>query len=97
MIIQCGPTVIAGLVLSYGSESLRCVAPASIYVIPGTVFVGFGLWALKSAAHCIEAASAHIGGSPITFGLPGMQVNPFVPSRRTIIFPLTSVSTTRAP
>jgi len=30
MIIQCGGTVIGGLVLSYGSESLRCVAPASI-------------------------------------------------------------------
>jgi hypothetical protein len=32
-----------GLVLSKGSVSLRCVAPASMYVMPGTVLVGFGL------------------------------------------------------
>ncbi len=55
MIIQCGPIAISGLVLSNGSESLLCVAPASMYVIPGTVFVGFGLCAAKSIIHCIEA------------------------------------------
>src|SRR5262249_58790164 len=90
MIIQCGPTVIAGLVLSFGSESLRWVAPASMYVIPGTVFVGLGLCALASANHCKEAASTHMGGSPIRLGLPGMQAKPFLPSRRTTGFPLPS-------
>jgi hypothetical protein len=30
MIIQCGPMIIGGLVWLYGSESLRCVAPASM-------------------------------------------------------------------
>src|SRR5215475_2301657 len=64
--------------------------------MPGTVFVGFGLRALKSAAHCIDGASAHIGGSPTTFGFPGMQVKPLVPSRTTTIFPCVSVSTIRA-
>jgi hypothetical protein len=96
MIIQCAGTVIGGLVVSYGSESLRWVAPASIYVIPGTVFVGFGLCALKSAAHCIDAASAHIGGSPMTLGFPGMHVKPFVPSRKMATFPCASISTMRA-
>ncbi len=37
----------------------------------------------KSAAHCIDSPSAHIGGSPMTSGLPGMHLNPLVPSRRT--------------
>src|SRR5262249_35569975 len=44
----------------------------------------------------MDAASAHIGGLPITFGFPGMQVKPFVPSRNTTIFPCESVSTMRA-
>lgn len=96
MIIQCGGTVIGGLVLSYGSESLRCVAPASMYVIPGMMFVGFGLWALKSACHCMEAASMHIAGSPIAFGWPGIHVKPFIPSRKTTVFPFESISTMRA-
>src|SRR6266403_3191887 len=43
LIIQCGPTVIAGLVVSLGSESFLCVAPASLYVIPGSRLVGLGL------------------------------------------------------
>jgi len=77
-IIQCGPTLIGGLVLSYGSESLRCVAPASMYMIPGTVLLGFGLCALKSAAHCMAAASAGMGGSPMTFRFPGIQVKPLL-------------------
>src|SRR5215831_20065010 len=63
-----------------------------MYVIPGTVFVGLGLCALASANHCNEAASTHMGGSPITSGLPGMQVKPLLPTRRTIVFPFASVS-----
>ena len=35
-IIQCAPILIGGSVLSVGSESLRCVAPASMYSMPGT-------------------------------------------------------------
>src|SRR5580700_4515116 len=61
--------------------------------MPGTVLVGLGLRALKSAAHCIDAASAHMGGSATTFGLPGIQVKPLLPSRSTTILPRASVST----
>jgi hypothetical protein len=46
-----------GPVLSNGSESLRCVAPASIYSIPGTVAVGLGLCSLASLFHCIDRGS----------------------------------------
>src|SRR4029077_735701 len=67
-----------------------------MYVMPGTVLVGFGLCALKSANHCSEAASAHSGGSPTTLGFPGIQVNPLLPSRSTVILPWASVSTIRA-
>jgi hypothetical protein len=35
-IIQCAPILIGGSVLSVGSESLRCVAPASMYSMHGT-------------------------------------------------------------
>src|SRR5262249_48124089 len=87
MIIQCGPMATGGLVWSNGSESLRWLAPASMYVIPGTVLVGLGFRAAKSAAHCMDGWSAHIGGSPTAFGLPGMQVNPFEPSRKTTVWP----------
>jgi hypothetical protein len=30
-IIKCGPILMGGLVVSNGSESLRCVAPANMY------------------------------------------------------------------
>jgi hypothetical protein len=50
-------------------------------MMPGSVSVGFGLCALKSADHCIAAASAHIGGSPTARGFPGIQVKPLFPSR----------------
>jgi hypothetical protein len=74
----------ACFVVRVGITALR--APASIYVIPGIVFVGLGLCTLASANHRSEAASAHIGESPITSGLPGMQVKPLLPSRRTTVF-----------
>src|ERR1700678_2517355 len=64
-------------------------------MMPGTVLDGFALCALKSADHCIAAASAHIGGSPTTRGFPGMQVKPLFPSRSTVV-PRPSVSTIRA-
>src|SRR5271156_3231826 len=64
-----------------------------MYVTPGTVFVGLGLWALASANHCNEAASTHMGGCPTTFGLPGMQVKPLFPWRSTTVLPCASVST----
>src|SRR6185436_3028026 len=60
--------------------------------MPGTVFVGLDLRALKSAAHCIAAMSVHIGGSPIIVASPGMQVNPWLPSRSTTILPCGSLS-----
>src|SRR6267154_4931861 len=64
-------------------------------IMPGPVLVGLGLCALNSADHCIAAASAHMGGSPITPGFPGIHVKPLFPSRRTMV-PCASVSTMRA-
>src|SRR5229473_5679162 len=78
-IIQCGPMGIGGLVLSNGSESLRCVAPANIYSMPGTVVLGLASWCSKSLFHCIATLSAHIAGVPTPVGSPGMQVKSFVP------------------
>src|ERR1700693_4768969 len=43
-------------------------------------------------ANCIDAAFATIGGSPTTFGLPGMHVKPLLPSRRVTLLPCGSVS-----
>src|SRR5258708_1383431 len=63
--------------------------------MPGPVLVGLGLCALKSADHCIAAASAHMGGSPIIRGFPGIHVKPLFPSRSTTA-PRPSVSTIRA-
>ena len=93
-IIQCGPMGMAALVVSNGSVLLRCVAPQSMYAIPGTVLVGFGFPALTSANHCMATGSAHIGGSPIMFSLPGVQTHLFVPWRSTFLWPAKSVSTT---
>jgi hypothetical protein len=44
----------------------------------------------------MDAASAHIGGSPMTFGFPGKHVKPLFPSRTTTVLPCESVSTMRA-
>src|SRR5580704_14471842 len=63
-----------------------------MYVMPGTLLVGFCLRALASSYHCIAAASTHMGGSPTTLRFPGMQVKPLLPSRRTTNFPCASVS-----
>src|ERR1700691_2574201 len=95
-IIQCGPTVMGASVLSYGSESLRCVAPASMYSIPGTVVVGLGLCSAKSRVHCIATLSSHSAGFPGTFGFPGKHVKSFVPWRRIFILPCASTSATVA-
>src|SRR5262249_9451921 len=45
-----------------------------------------------SGHHCIDGPSAHIGGSPMTFGMPGMQVKPLDPSRKTTVCPWASLS-----
>jgi hypothetical protein len=55
--------------------------------------VGIGIAALRRAGHCIDAASAHNAGSPMTFGLPGMHVKPLFPSCSTTVFPFESIST----
>jgi|HubBroStandDraft_6_1064221.scaffolds.fasta_scaffold169019_2 hypothetical protein len=57
LIIQCGPTVIAGLLTSEGSESLRCVAPASMYVMPGTVLVVRILFKNSACHWCAQSHS----------------------------------------
>jgi len=56
-IIQCGPTVIAGLVTSEGSESLRSVALASMYVMPGTVLVVRILFKNSACHWCAQSHS----------------------------------------
>jgi hypothetical protein len=38
----------------------------------------------------------HIAGSPTTFGFPGMQVKPLLPSRKITLLPCASVSMIRA-
>src|ERR1700722_6850049 len=63
-IIQCGPIVIGGLVLSGGSDALRCAAPASMETMPGSAFVGLALWAAISALHCRAASFEHDAGRP---------------------------------
>jgi len=56
----------AHLVIRVGIAPLRCT---SKHVCDrGTVLVGLGSRALKSTAHCIEAASAHIGGRQLPLG-----------------------------
>src|ERR1700678_2415968 len=96
-IIQCGPILIGGSVLSVGSESLRCVAPASMYSMPGTVLVGFGLCFMLSLFRCVATSSAHMGGSPTSVALPGIQVHPLVPGRSTCRLPWLSISAMVAP
>src|SRR5215469_10462834 len=94
IIIQCGGSLIGVPLVAKGSVALQSVPPASMYITPGTVLVGFGLCAIKSPAHCIAAPSAHIATSPTTPGCPGAQVKPLLPSRRTVILPCSSKSTT---
>src|ERR1700761_7374011 len=95
-IIQCGPILIGGSVLSNGSESLRWVAPASIYSIPGTFVVGRGLPSSRSRFHCTATLSSHIGGMPTPSGLPGTQVQSLVPLRSTVMAPCGPISATVA-
>ena len=57
----------------------RCVAPANMYSMPGTVVLGLALWCAKSLFHCIATLSAHIAGIPVPVGSPGMQVKSFCP------------------
>src|ERR1700693_905478 len=64
--------------------------------MPGIVLVGLGLCSAKSRNHCIDASSAHMAGCPTPVGSPGMQVNPLVPARRTVILPWPSISATVA-
>src|ERR1700693_1635858 len=64
--------------------------------MPGLVLVGLGLCSAKYLNHCIDDSSAHMAGCPTPVGSPGMQVNPLVPARRTVILPWPSVSTTVA-
>src|ERR1700677_2934239 len=85
-----------GSVLSNGSESLRCVAPASMYSMPGTLVVGFALCSEKSRFHCIATLPSHIGGAPTPLGFPGMHVKSLVPGRRIFICPWASISATVA-
>jgi len=72
-IIQCGQGI-GGLVLSNGSESLRCVDRANIYSMPWNSVLG-RLVVLEVDMHCIATLSgAHIAARPTPVGSPGMQV-----------------------
>src|SRR5579883_3271701 len=89
MIIQCGPTIMGRVVLSDGADTPGCTAPASMYTMPGSAFVGLALCAARSALHCRAASFAHDAGRPRT-GFPGWHVKPLLPSRRTVLLPCAS-------
>jgi hypothetical protein len=90
------PDRIARLVLSDASVLLCCVAPQSMYINPGAVFVGAGFPDKLSFAYCRPMGSHHIGTFPISFSLPGKHVQLFVPSRRVVMVPSRCISTTVA-
>src|SRR5215469_10083846 len=59
--------------------------------MPGLVFVGFGLWAIRSVSHCRAGSSRHM--APVMPGCPGKHVQPLLPSRRVLRFPRSPNST----
>src|ERR1700736_3281483 len=90
-IIQWGGSLIGVPFVANGSLALQSEPPANMYMMPGFVLVGFGLWANQSSPHCIDAASAQNGSSPTTPTCPGTQVQPLLPLRSTVILPLSSM------
>src|SRR6185369_1089200 len=52
-----------------------------------------GLWFSIAAIHLPALASKHIGSGPGVVGESGMQVQPFVPLRTSVILPLASAVT----
>src|SRR5436190_13051856 len=52
-----------------------------------TLSAGGSLWPIHASAHLSALASMHIGSAPGVLGLSGMQVQPFLPLRRTFIVP----------
>src|ERR1043165_8351606 len=94
--MMCGPVLIqwfsvVGFV-AYGSVLLASVPPASMYMKP-TLPAGGALWPIQAPAHSIAFLSMHIGSGPGVVGLSGMQVQPFLPSRRVFIAPSGCAST----
>src|SRR5580704_12056359 len=96
VIIQCGPIGIAGLVRSAGLVLLLCVAPHSMYIVPGAVLVGLGFLSIASIIHCMPIGFMHIGGAPILFSSPGTQTHSFEPFASTIMLPSAAMSATVA-
>jgi hypothetical protein len=96
VIIQWGPIGIAGLVRSAGFVLLLCVAPHSMYIIPGAIFVGLGFPCMASIIHCMPIGFMHIGGAPILFSSPGVQTHSFDPFASMIMLPSAAISATVA-
>src|SRR4051812_27702455 len=57
-----------------------------MYMKP-TFAVGGALCSIQAVAHSSAFLSMHIGSGPGVVGLPGMQVQPFVPLRTSRILP----------
>src|SRR4051794_14330823 len=91
--MMCGPVLIHALaavgLVAYGSVLLASVPPDSMYITP-TAPAGGSLWPTHASAHLPALASKHIGSGPGVSGASGMQVQPFVPLRRTVIAPFAS-------
>src|SRR4030095_8454181 len=66
-----------------------------MYIIPTTPSGG-GLWFSIAAIHLPALASKHIGSGPGVVGESGMQVQPLVPLRTSVILPLASAVTIEA-
>src|SRR3546814_221331 len=98
--MTCGPVSThswpsAGFVPN-GSMLLASLPPASMYISP-TLLAGGVLCAIHASAHLSALASMHIGSLPGVLGLSGMQVQPFLPSRSTLIVPSGLAATMTAP
>jgi hypothetical protein len=74
---------------------LRCAAKH--VAKPGRRVGRWGLPSSRSLNHCMPNASTHMGGSPTTSSLPGMQTHSLVPCRKTSVMrPCLSISATVA-
>ena len=63
------------------------VGAAFEHVHEADVASGGGLWPIHACAHLAALASMHIGSGPGVAGLSGMQVQPLLPLRSSVILP----------
>jgi len=90
---------------SYGNGRARPIEGRVVAMLRGpakhvtqsrSAIRGAGFRARASLNHCIPSSSTHIGGSPILFSFPGVQIQPLLPLRRTVVVPSWSISATVA-